>query len=128
MRAGQSTTLKGRDNFLLATACDDMLATTAQFTSVRVVCHNTLKIALGESSGAVKVSHRSQFDMDAVKRQLGITVSSWDGFDARINALVECPMDPDSVEGLLRRVLMYQSQESKALVVNEQALANVRSL
>ena len=131
-RTGQSTSLKGRDKvegyLLLATACDGTLATTAQFTSVRVVCNNTLKIALGESSGAVKVSHRSQFDMDAVKRQLGITVSSWDGFVARMKALVECPVDPDSVEGLLRRVLTYQSQENKAMVVNEQALANVRSL
>ena len=41
-RTGQSTTLKGRDKvdgyLLLATACDGSLATTAQFTSVRVVC------------------------------------------------------------------------------------------
>lgn len=43
-RTGQSTTLKGRDKvdgyLLLATACDGTLATTAQFTSVRVVCNN----------------------------------------------------------------------------------------
>lgn len=131
-RTGQSTTLKGRDKvdgyLLLATACDGTLATTAQFTSVRVVCNNTLAIALGNASSAIKVPHRSQFDPDAVKRQLGITVSSWDGFAARIKALVERPVDPDSVEGLLRRVLTYQVQGDKATVVNEQALANVRSL
>ncbi|WP_414616819.1 DUF932 domain-containing protein, partial [Stenotrophomonas muris] len=48
-RTGQSTSLKGRDRvdgyLLLATACDGTLATTAQFTSVRVVCNNTLQIA-----------------------------------------------------------------------------------
>ena len=106
-RTGQSTTLKGRDKvdgyLLLATACDGTLATTAQFTSVRVVCNNTLQIALGNSSGAIKVPHRSQFDPDAVKRQLGITVSSWDGFVARMKALVDRPVDPDSVEGLRAR-------------------------
>lgn len=132
-RTGQSTTLKGRDKvdgfLLLATACDGTLATTAQFTSVRVVCNNTLAIALGSNaSSAIKVPHRSRFDPDAVKRQLGITVSSWDGFVARMKALVERPVDPDSVEGLLRRVLTYQVQDNKATVVNEQALANVRSL
>jgi phage/plasmid-like protein (TIGR03299 family) len=131
-RTGQSTTLKGRDKvdgyLLLATACDGTLATTAQFTSVRVVCNNTLAIALGSTSSAIKVPHRSQFDPDAVKRQLGITVSSWDGFVARMKALAERPVDPDSVEGLLRRVLTYQVQDNKATVVNEQALANVRSL
>ena len=35
---------------------DGTLATTAQFTSVRVVCNNTLHIALGDNTGAVKVS------------------------------------------------------------------------
>lgn len=131
-RTGQSTVLKGRDRvdgyLLLATACDGTLATTAQFTSVRVVCNNTLRIALGGATGAIKVPHRSHFDADTVKRQLGITVSSWDGFVARMKALVECPVDPDTVEGLLRRVLTYQVQEGKANVVNEQALTNVRAL
>lgn len=125
-KTGQSTMLKGRDRvegyLLLATACDGTLATTAQFTSVRVVCNNTLAIALGNGQGAIKVQHRSQFDPEAVKRQLGITVSSWDGFVARMKALVECPVDPDSVEGLLRRVVTYPVQDRKLEVVNEQAL------
>lgn len=131
-RTGQSTVLKGRDRvdgyLLLATACDGTLATTAQFTSVRVVCNNTLRIALGGTTGAIKVPHRSHFDADSVKRQLGITVSSWDGFVARMKALVERPVDPDTVDGLLRRVLTYQVHDGKANVVNEQALANVRAL
>lgn len=131
-RTGQTTNLKGRDKvdgyLLLATACDGTLATTAQFTSVRVVCNNTLQIALGESNGAIKVPHRSQFDPEAVKRQLGIAVSTWDGFVARMKALCECPVDPDSVEGLLRRVFVYQAQEGKVSVVNEQAVANTRAL
>ena len=131
-KTGQSTMLKGRDRvegyLLLATACDGTLATTAQFTSVRVVCNNTLAIALGNGHGAIKVQHRSHFDPEAVKRQLGITVSSWDGFVARMKALVECPVDPDSVEGLLRRVVTYPVQDRKLEVVNEQALKAVRAL
>src|SRR3970282_1885009 len=71
---------------------------------------------------------RSQFDASVVKRQLGITVSSWDGFVARMKALVDCPVDPDSVEGLLGRVLTYPAQNSTGTVVNEQALKSVRSL
>ena len=131
-KTGQSTLLKGRDRvdgyLLLATACDGTLATTAQLTSIRVVCNNTLAIALGNSSGAVKVPHRSQFDAEAVKRQLGITVSSWDGFVARMKALVDRPVDPDSVDGLLRRVLTYGGSEGRNTVVNEQALQSVRAL
>ena len=131
-RTGQSVSLKGRDRvdgyLLLATACDGTLATTAQFTSVRVVCNNTLSIALGDNRGAIKVPHRSQFDPNMVKRQLGITVSSWDGFVARMKALVDRPVDPDSVEGLLRRVLTYPGQGGDSTVVNEQAVKAVHSL
>ncbi len=84
-RTGQTSTLKGKDvsngYILLATACDGTLATTAQFTSIRVVCNNTLAIALrGQSSsaGAVKVPHSTKFDAEKVKQQLGISVRAWD--------------------------------------------------
>lgn len=131
-RTGQSTTLKGKDQvngyLLLATACDGSLATTAQFTSVRVVCNNTLQIALGDNRGAVKVPHRSEFNADAVKQQLGITVAAWNRFVAKMKDLVACPVDPDSVDGLLRRVLVYPGQGGKAPVVNEQAVRSVRAL
>ncbi|MGA3954165.1 DUF932 domain-containing protein [Ralstonia nicotianae] len=110
-KTGQSATLKGRDRvngyLLLATACDGTLATTAQFTSVRVVCNNTLAIALGDSTSAVKVPHRSQFDAQAVKRQLGIAVSSWDAFMARTKALSECKVNDTAAEAFFRRVLTY---------------------
>lgn len=131
-RTGQSTTLKGKDQvngyLLLATACDGSLATTAQFTSVRVVCNNTLQIALGDNRGAVKVPHRSEFNADLVKQQLGITVAPWTRFVAQMKDLVACPVDPDSVDGLLRRVLVYPGQAGKAPVVNEQAVRSVRAL
>ena len=84
-RTGQSTALRGKDvsngYILLATACDGTLATTAQFTNIRVVCNNTLAIALrGQSSsaGVVKVPHSTKFDADKVKQQLGISVRAWD--------------------------------------------------
>lgn len=84
-RTGQSAALKGKDMsngyILLATACDGTLATTAQFTSIRVVCNNTLAIALkGQSSnaGVVKVPHSTKFDAEKIKQQLGISVRAWD--------------------------------------------------
>lgn len=84
-RTGQSAALKGKDvsngYMLLATACDGTLATTAQFTSIRVVCNNTLAIALkgqNSSAGVVKVPHSTRFDADKVKQQLGISVRAWD--------------------------------------------------
>ncbi|MDO7352478.1 DUF932 domain-containing protein [Acinetobacter baumannii] len=84
-RTGQSAALKGKDvsngYILLATACDGTLATTAQFTSIRVVCNNTLAIALrgqNSSAGVVKVPHSTKFDAEKIKQQLGISVRAWD--------------------------------------------------
>lgn len=84
-KTGQSTALKGKDvsngYILLATACDGTLATTAQFTSIRVVCNNTLAIALkgqNSSAGVVKVPHSTKFDANKVKQQLGISVRAWE--------------------------------------------------
>ncbi|WP_175786947.1 DUF932 domain-containing protein [Burkholderia anthina] len=134
-RTGQSATLKGKDEvngyLLLATACDGSLATTAQFTSVRVVCNNTLQIALGDSATAIKVPHRSQFDARAVKRQLGIAISSWDAFVARTKALSECKVSDAAAEKFLRRVLTYPTTNPAhrdTVSVNERAIKAVGQL
>ena len=84
-KTGQTSALKGKDvsngYILLATACDGTLATTAQFTSIRVVCNNTLAIALkgqNSSAGVVKVAHSTKFDAEKIKQQLGISVRAWE--------------------------------------------------
>lgn len=134
-KTGHSATLKGKDQvngyLLLATACDGTLATTAQFCSVRVVCNNTLQIALGDSAGAIKVPHRSQFDAQAVKRQLGIAVSSWDAFMVRMKALSERKVSDAVAEKFLRRVLTYSTTttaDRDATAVNERAIKAVAQL
>ncbi|MCZ2903242.1 DUF932 domain-containing protein [Burkholderia thailandensis] len=134
-RTGQSVTLKGKDDvrgyLLLATACDGTLATTAQFCSVRVVCQNTLQIALDSSMGAVKVPHRSQFDAQTVKSQLGIATSSWDAFIARMKALADRKVSDTAAEAFLHRVLTYPTSNPAnrdAVSVNERAIKSVGQL
>jgi phage/plasmid-like protein (TIGR03299 family) len=108
-KTGQSTTLKGKDvtkgYVLLATACDGTMATTAQFTSIRVVCNNTLTVAVSDTSGAVKVPHRSAFDASKVKQALGISVSDWDEFMYRMKALSERKVNRRESRNYLLNVL-----------------------
>jgi phage/plasmid-like protein (TIGR03299 family) len=93
-----------------------------------VVCNNTLAIALGDNAGCVKVGHRSQFDPQTVKRQLGIAVSSWDGFIARMKALAECKIKDDAVEAFFKRVLTYPVATENAIAINERAVKAVHAL
>ncbi len=97
-RTGQETMLRGGDcvkaYLLLATACDGTLATTAQFTSVRVVCNNTLQMATSDSGGAIKVPHSTKFDADSVKQQLGLGIGAWQRFIVDMRRLSERPVHP----------------------------------
>jgi phage/plasmid-like protein (TIGR03299 family) len=90
-RTGDEIMLSGVDKvksyLLLATSCDGSLATTAQFTSIRVVCNNTLQMAVGDNLGAVRVPHSTLFDPVAVKQSLGLGITAWDQFSRSINAM-----------------------------------------
>lgn len=62
-----------RGYLLLTTSADGTKATTAKFVATRVVCYNTLSMAMGEAGKRqVKVSHRTEFHANDVKLDLGI--------------------------------------------------------
>jgi phage/plasmid-like protein (TIGR03299 family) len=130
-KTNQSATLKGNDvvnaYLLLATACDGSLATTAQFTSIRVVCNNTLAVALTNSSNAVKVPHNTNFDAQAVKRQLGISVASWDTFMYRMKTLSERKVKSHEAMNYFLRVFTDPSTTATGLS-NERAMKKVQEL
>lgn len=92
-RTGQEALLKGGDAvkayLLLATSCDGTLATTAQYTSIRVVCNNTLQLAVASTAGAVKVPHSAKFDPVQVKQELGLGLTAWDTFITDSRQLAE---------------------------------------
>ncbi len=130
-RTGQSSTLKGNDvnnaYVLLATACDGTLATTAQFTSIRVVCNNTLAVALGASNGAVKVRHSTAFDAQSVKRQLGISVSTWSSFMYQMKSLSERKVKTHEAMNYLLRVFSDQGKTESGSA-SERTMAKVMGL
>ena len=133
-RTGQSTTLKGNDvvngYLLLATSCDGSMATTATPTSVRVVCQNTLNIAVNGNAQAVRVPHSTSFDSDAVKRQLGIAVSQWDGFMYKLRALAERKVKNHEAMNYFLKVVCDADDEEAIPngLPNERALKKVQSL
>jgi phage/plasmid-like protein (TIGR03299 family) len=130
-KTNQSATLKGNDTLngylLLATACDGTLATTAQFTSIRVVCNNTLAVALANGSGAVKVPHSTSFDPQAVKKQLGISVSSWEAFMYRMKTLSERRVKSHEAMNFFLRVFTDPNTTAPGLT-NERAMKKVLAL
>jgi len=133
-RTGQSALLRGSDAvngyLLLATSCDGSLATIAMPTTIRVVCNNTLAIALDDMARSVKVPHRTSFDAETVKRQLGIAVSHWDDFLTRMKALAERKVKTTEVHRYLARVLcdVPSNQSKTASSSHERTLKRVQEL
>jgi len=65
---------------LLSTSFDGSAATIGQFTSIRVVCNNTLSAADSEeTSSRVMLTHGSDFDSSLMRERLGIIVGGFDG-------------------------------------------------
>ena len=115
-KTGHSTALKGNDvvngYLLLATSCDGSLATVAMPTTVRVVCNNTLSIAVNNRENAVKVSHRSVFDADAVKQRLGVAVSHWDQFMYEMKVLSERKVSTKEANAYFETLLTQTTPQS----------------
>jgi len=133
-KTGKSTALKGSDvvngYLLLATSCDGTLATTATPTTVRVVCNNTLTIALNGATSAIKVPHSTSFDAQAVKKQLGIAVSQWDSFMYRMKTLSERKVKTHESMNYFLKVLCNTDGhiDPSGGLINERALKKVQAL
>jgi len=133
-RTGKAMALKGNDvvngYLLLATSCDGSLATTATPTTIRVVCNNTLTIALNGASSAIKVPHSTSFDAQAVKQQLGIAVSQWDSFMYRMKTLSERKVKNHEAMNYFLKVLCQSdtAPDQAAVLTNERALKKVQAM
>ena len=98
---------------LLATSCDKTLATTAAFTSVRVVCQNTLFFATEDiKSGRrphVKVPHNFRFDAGRVKEELGLIDRAWGGFMEKVRNMTCFQMKTEAASSFFEDLLLKKN-------------------
>jgi len=131
-KTGQSTTLKGNDvtngYLLLATACDGSMATTAHFTSIRVVCNNTLAVALNDSHGAIKVRHSTHFNPQEVKQQLGVASSDWDEFMYRMKIMCERRISPKEAQKYVSELFIPNQKTAGTGKAYERSIARTLDL
>lgn len=102
---------------LLGTSYDGTMATVAKFTTIRVVCNNTITAAVADQSAAVRVLHSERFDADRVRLELGIVADNWERFLVQSRKLAAVPMS--SVEADQFVQLLLEPYHSGRLDVNE---------
>jgi len=115
-----------RQNLLLATSLDGSMKTQAILTSVRVVCANTLALALSEGGNAVKISHRSVFDPNAIKRALGVARESFEVFMEQAREMADTPIKLDDARYALRQIF-GEPTEAKPQLAWLGSLSQVRA-
>lgn len=102
---------------LLATSCDKTLATTAAFTSIRVVCQNTLTFAIDDvadhSRRHIKVPHTRRFDPSHIKEELGLIDKAWEAFILRVRRMAAETMTLAQAGNFFERLL--RSKDEKPL-------------
>lgn len=99
---------------LLVTGADGTLATTARLTTVRVVCNNTLSMAMRrDSKGEVTVSHRSVFKATDMKDKLGIARGQFKEFVGQMRELAEKPVSTLEARDLTSRLVVACDARTK---------------
>jgi phage/plasmid-like protein (TIGR03299 family) len=83
---------------LLVSSADGTSKTVAKFASTRTVCNNTLTVALGEQGKrSVSKSHRSVWNPEDVKLDLGLIDEGWEKFSTNLKKLSEIELTDNYV-------------------------------
>jgi len=104
---------------LLSTSCDRTLATTARFTSIRVVCNNTLTMAVGENANTVSFSHIQKFDHEKVKAKLGNAVGAFGAFIDMGKYLQKQQMNVHASSQFLLNLLRQDDQPNELVLAGK---------
>ena len=103
-KTNKTTRIHGTDQvdgyLMFTTSFDGKSSTQVLFTTVRVVCWNTLSYSLQKDGQALQTSisvpHSRAFDEDQVKHQLGIYGQAWSQFEEDANLLASTKLTQDN--------------------------------
>ena len=91
-----------------------------RFTPIRVVCNNTLTFALnGEVNRAVKINHKSEFNTDMVKDQLGIAHEKFAKYKEMAEFLGSRPFSVENMLNYYNEVFPLTSGSNEDEVIYE---------
>ena len=103
-------------------------AVDVRFTPIRVVCNNTLTFSLQSSSkNFVKVGHRSKFDADMVKQQMGIASEKFAQYKEMAEFLSTRRFSAETLIQYYNEVFPYTHKQAEAPTKVEDLSKNARA-
>jgi phage/plasmid-like protein (TIGR03299 family) len=89
------------------------MATRCDFTSIRIVCNNTLNAALSDkSAGALTIQHRTKFDASRVADFMGVSESQMNHRKAQAMALLATKAKDDDLKAFYAMVFPLTSKSN----------------
>jgi phage/plasmid-like protein (TIGR03299 family) len=116
---------------LLASSCDKSLATTVAFTSVRVVCQNTLGFAMEDVQGkppkkCFKIAHNQRFNWDEAKNTLGLIESAWNAFMNNVEKLAEKNVTQNEADKFFESLFLSGKKENE--ILSNKAIVEIQNM
>lgn len=101
-----------QNKVLLVTSVDGTMSTQARFVSTRVVCANTMTIALAENAKQlIKVTHKSDFDPTKVKIDMGLLSESWVRYQEQLKRLTKMKFGEKDARTFYEKVFFDAQKE-----------------
>jgi len=95
---------------LFSTSADGSLASEVRLVTVRVVCNNTLRLALN-TGAAYRVTHRSVFSIETAKSVIEAANEEFASFMTMARDLARVKMEQDIAEAMTVKLLAKASEE-----------------
>lgn len=139
-RVADGFSVKGNDTVLpyvlLATSYDKTMATRAMFTTVRVVCNNTLQLSVNMDRTGISVPHSTIFDGRKVALDMGLLVEDFADMQDKIVLLSDVRVARKQAQEIIAKVLFDvkaeemedMSTKSKNIVTNVTNLFDGRGI
>lgn len=112
---------------LLANSHDGTLALRMLPTSVRVVCQNTLNLALGNKSEGLSIRHHQSLKgkVEQAKKNLSVISGRMDAYQEELNSLAARKVSTDEVSGYFKEVFPVKESKSKNVQVSASLLESI---
>lgn len=105
---------------LLATGTDRSMGTHAGYTTVRVVCNNTLQMSFGEDSvQRVSTRHTQKFDPKEVKKFLGLAEGTFAAFKKDVSRLANHKVSKAAAVEYFVRLLAKEDEDVEVSTKSE---------
>jgi phage/plasmid-like protein (TIGR03299 family) len=120
-----------QEMYLLFTSSHDgSKSATAKLVTVRVVCNNTLQMALRGGGQAIKIRHMPSAEkkLDFAKTFLSAAVKQADDVRAKLRELAERNMTKNTFTSILDRIFPVKKEEEKVNTRRDNTLAEIATL